>query len=128
MTSVVGRSVLTKAAMWGVVCLGVALIGCTGEGFEYLIRRPKTVRGCRRNIPVKRIKGRIFGGGLNLFGGGDDEKRNTGGGAGNRRQQLLWRASLDTISFMPVASADPFGGVIITDWYSPPEAPSDRSR
>jgi hypothetical protein len=38
----------------------------------------------------------------------------------------LWRASLDTISFMPVASADPFGGVIITDWYSPPESPSER--
>ena len=39
---------------------------------------------------------------------------------------FLWRASLDTISFMPVASADPFGGVIITDWYSPPETPSER--
>jgi hypothetical protein len=39
---------------------------------------------------------------------------------------FLWRASLDTISFMPVASADPFGGVIITDWYSPPETPNER--
>ena len=28
----------------------------------------------------------------------------------------LWRASLDTISFMPLAEVDPFGGVIITDW------------
>lgn len=35
----------------------------------------------------------------------------------------LWRASLDTISFMPLVSADPFGGVIITDWYSPPSIP-----
>ena len=39
---------------------------------------------------------------------------------------FLWRASLDTLSFMPVASADPFGGVIITDWYTPPESPEDR--
>jgi len=39
---------------------------------------------------------------------------------------FLWRASLDTISFMPVSSADPFGGVIITDWYSPSEAPNER--
>jgi hypothetical protein len=38
----------------------------------------------------------------------------------------LWRASLDTVSFMPIASADPFGGVIITDWYSPPESPTER--
>lgn len=38
----------------------------------------------------------------------------------------LWRASLDTTSFMPLTSADPFGGVIITDWYSPPETPQER--
>lgn len=38
----------------------------------------------------------------------------------------LWRASLDTISFMPLVSADPFGGVIITDWYSPPQTPNER--
>ena len=30
------------------------------------------------------------------------------------------------MSFMPLASADPFGGVIITDWYSPPESPDER--
>lgn len=39
---------------------------------------------------------------------------------------FLWRAALDTLSFMPMASADPFGGVIITDWYSPPAAPGTR--
>jgi hypothetical protein len=38
----------------------------------------------------------------------------------------LWRASLDTISFMPISSADPFGGVIITDWYSPAENSKER--
>ena len=38
----------------------------------------------------------------------------------------LWRASLDTLGFMPLASADPFGGVIITDWYAPPAAPAER--
>ena len=38
----------------------------------------------------------------------------------------LWRATLETLSFMPLASADPAGGVIITDWYSPPTAESER--
>ncbi|MEE2694665.1 MAG: DUF3576 domain-containing protein [Pseudomonadota bacterium] len=38
----------------------------------------------------------------------------------------LWRASLDILSFMPLTSADPFGGVVITDWYSPPSAPLTR--
>ena len=40
----------------------------------------------------------------------------------------LWRAALDTLSFMPLASADPFGGVIITDWYQPPRLPANGSR
>jgi hypothetical protein len=38
----------------------------------------------------------------------------------------LWRASLDTLAFMPLASADPYGGVIITDWYTFPEKPDER--
>lgn len=38
----------------------------------------------------------------------------------------LWRASLDTLAFMPLASADPYGGVILTDWYVNPEKPDER--
>jgi hypothetical protein len=38
----------------------------------------------------------------------------------------LWRATLDTLAFMPLASADPYGGVIITDWYTNPEKPDER--
>jgi hypothetical protein len=61
----------------------------------------------------------IFGpGGLNIFGGGDSAEADPGGG-GIGVNSYLWRASLDTISFMPLVSADPFGGVIITDWYAP---------
>jgi len=65
----------------------------------------------------------IFGkGGLNLFG--DDNAPEGGGNLGVN--SFLWRASLDTISFMPVNSADPFGGVIITDWHSASESPNER--
>jgi len=68
----------------------------------------------------------IFGdGGLDLFDLGGNRK-NSQGGPGIAVNSFLWRASLDAIAFMPLSSADPFGGVIITDWYSPPEAPSDR--
>jgi hypothetical protein len=38
----------------------------------------------------------------------------------------LWRATLDTVSFMPLSSADPFGGVILTDWHATPDAPGER--
>ncbi|MGE4280943.1 MAG: DUF3576 domain-containing protein, partial [Magnetospirillum sp.] len=36
------------------------------------------------------------------------------------------RASLDTLGFMPIATADAFGGTIITDWYSLAESPNER--
>ena len=39
---------------------------------------------------------------------------------------FLWRASLETLNFMPLDSVDPFGGVIVTEWYSNPEAPTER--
>lgn len=38
----------------------------------------------------------------------------------------LWRASLETLSFMPLTQADSAGGVIVTDWYSTPQNPSER--
>jgi len=40
----------------------------------------------------------------------------------------LWRASLDTLSFLPLASADPYGGVIITDWYANPDKKDERMK
>jgi len=40
----------------------------------------------------------------------------------------LWRASLDTVSFMPLISADANGGVIVTDWYANPSSPNERMK
>ncbi len=48
------------------------------------------------------------------------------GGSGIAVNSFLWRAALDTISFLPLAQADPFGGVITTDWYRPSDAPKER--
>ncbi|MGH6946790.1 MAG: DUF3576 domain-containing protein [Kiloniellales bacterium] len=64
-------------------------------------------------------------GGIQVLGN-RNERPEDSGGSGIGVNSFLWRASLDTISFMPLASADPFGGVIITDWYSPPESPDER--
>jgi hypothetical protein len=69
--------------------------------------------------------GGLFGGdGISLLGG--KPSGGQGGGAGIGVNGLLWRASLDTLSFMPLASADPFGGVIITDWYTSPDSTTER--
>lgn len=40
----------------------------------------------------------------------------------------LWRATLDTISFMPLLQTDSNGGVIVTDWYVNPSSPGERMK
>ena len=40
----------------------------------------------------------------------------------------LWQGALDTLSFMPLSSADPIGGTIITDWYSSTNNPDERCK
>ena len=58
------------------------------------------------------------------FGFGN--KGASGGGGGIGVNTHLWKATLDTLSFMPLLSADPFGGVIITDWHSNSEVSKEK--
>src|SRR5262245_16253262 len=106
------------------IVASVSLAGC-GMGGEarYPTERPKG-----STTPVYEEAPSIFGeGGLTIGGASDKPEDNTGAaGTGVGVNSFLWRASLDTVSFMPLVSADPFGGVIITDWYSPPQSPSER--
>jgi len=60
------------------------------------------------------------------FYGAFDGKKKPADPAGVSVNAFLWRAALDTVSFMPIATADPFGGTIITDWYQLPEGPAQR--
>ena len=41
---------------------------------------------------------------------------------------FLWKGALETISFMPLSSADQIGGTIITDWYSTSTNPNERCK
>ena len=66
------------------------------------------------------------GGGFSLFGGGKKSSSTNAGQPAIGVNGYLWRATLDTLSFMPLASADPYGGVVITDWYVNPEKPDER--
>lgn len=59
--------------------------------------------------------------GFNIFGDGS-----SGGGGLGAINQHLWRASLDTLAFLPLSTTDPFTGVIATDWASTPDAPEER--
>ncbi len=96
----------------------IALAACSGGEEDF----PN-----RRQGPAP-ATGSVFGGdgGITLFGSGDGDGDEDAAGGGIGVNSFLWRASLDTVAFMPMASADPFGGVIITDWHTPPETPNDR--
>ena len=54
------------------------------------------------------------GRGFRLF----DNDKNKGGTFDFASSNELWRATLDTIDFMPLVSANYRGGIIITDWYN----------
>ena len=63
--------------------------------------------------------------GFGLFGSGDTTQTL------NSEQELgvngfIWQATLDALSFMPMTSADPIGGIVITDWYQSKGAPKER--
>lgn len=97
---------------------GLALAACGEAKYEERVN-PNEINPNDPNRPT------VFGpGGMdNLFGtrrGGADS------GSGIGVNSFLWRASLDTVSFMPINSADAFGGVIITDWYIFPDSPGER--
>lgn len=105
----------------------IALAGCSGsDDVEY--NYPDASRRGSGDFYGDAPQGVFGSDGLSLFGGGQGDEDERGGGSGIAVNSFLWRASLDTVSFMPLASADPFGGVIITDWYTPPEVEGERTK
>ena len=57
---------------------------------------------------------------------GGPSKPKTNAQAGIGVNAYLWRATLDTLSFMPLLTADPWGGVVNYDWYINPQTPNER--
>lgn len=74
---------------------------------------------------------KLDGGGETLFGdltlGGSPKKDDSAGGVA-AVNLFLWRAALETLALGPLESADPFGGVIITDWFTLKEEPGSQYR
>lgn len=96
----------------------LALAACSGGEAKYPTGADRAATGS----DIYAEEPSIFGAkGLNIFGRSKEE-----GETGIGVNSYLWRASLDTVSFMPLASADPFGGVITTDWYTSSSMPNER--
>lgn len=97
--------------------LPLTIAACDSKPEQSFPTAPKD----QRSAPRGKLTG--DGGGFSLFGGGDDKAK---GGGIIGVNAFLWRATLDTLSFLPLTAADPFGGTVITDWYEDPHAPGER--
>jgi hypothetical protein len=116
------RSLSLRPVALGILMLAAVLALAACSSVE--TASPDLPRGDPR-FERERAQSSLFFGPDPLTLGGPREESG-GGGMGIGVNAYLWRASLDTIDFMPLASADPFGGVIITDWYAPPGAGQER--
>jgi hypothetical protein len=78
----------------------------------------------RRPAPGSRGQGLFGAEGGAIFGTSRRSEGEAASGIGVNA--YLWRATLDTVAFMPLSSADPFGGVVLTDWYQHPAVGGER--
>ena len=107
-------SILRTTALVAITGLCLSLGACAHS--------PDKVASANTTLPTPdQDKGPLGG----LFGG-HSKATSYNAQTGIGVNAYLWRASLDTISFMPLASADPWGGVIISDWYANPQKPDER--
>ena len=106
-----GRTVWPAAVILAVL----AAAGCSSKGSV-----PSGPTASRTGVDEEVRGGHGFLG----IGGGGNHRRNQAAEIGVN--SLLWRATLDTISFMPLTLTDSSGGVILTDWYADPKTPGER--
>jgi hypothetical protein len=119
---------MQSASAWRIIC-GAIAIGLTGCNSSPTVEVPQGYETSQQER-IRNQYGTVFGGNDTIFqrGTGRYARKDgaEGGGAGIGVNAYLWRAALETIAFLPLTQADPFGGVIITDWHSPPETPDER--
>jgi hypothetical protein len=89
---------------------------------------PLALAGCggHKNVTAVSDPGYVDPAGAGTGLNPDRDNKQTEAGATLAVNAYLWRGALETLGFMPLASADPYGGVIVTDWYSPPTTTGER--
>ena len=99
-------------------CLCLGLVACDlGGTASYPVARQRHQGAPRYTQPASAF-------GANGVQDSASATESTRVGVDNR----LWRAALETVSFMPLVSIDATSGVIITDWYAAPNAPNQRQK
>ena len=124
MLTICFRKLLSAPSLYaGLILLSLSLSACGSVKSEAKYPAPQDSAEAKKYGTIEQIGDKEDDSGFTLFDSG--HKR----GAGQSSigvNGYLWHAALDTINFMPIASADSNGGTILTDWYSPPSTPNER--
>ena len=106
-----------RQELWSKAQTSGEIINRSGTVFSSANNKDLAMRDAENRL---RTGGGLLGNdGLDVFGNENNKEGSVGfASIGMPINPYLWSASLDTLSFMPLSSADPFGGTIFTDWYS----------
>ena len=106
------KSMIKITRFYNILIFSILLIFLSScEALKYKKTGPGEVPINAQDRVAKNIE---EGRGFRLF----DTKKSKGGNFDFASSNALWRATLDTIDFMPLVSANYSGGIIISDWYS----------
>ena len=123
-----GKSEEEMEELWSKAQTRTEILDRSGTKFNSAIDMDLAMRDAETRLQTG---GGLFGkGGLSLQGiiNNDEENNNSTTSIAMPVNVFLWRGALETIDFMPLSSADPVGGIIITDWYSTSNNESERCK
>ena len=115
-----------KKEMWSKAQTTGAIIERSGTKFNSGINKQLALRDAETRL---QSGGGLFKDGLSLGDIGVGKKNNNVVGSyAMPINKYLWQGALETVNFMPLTSADPIGGTILTDWYSTANNENERCK
>ena len=120
------KNVEDSSELWENAQTSGEIIRRSGTVFDPALNKEVAMRDAENRL---RTGGGLFGKKAGIGGTfGNKESNNAVSSIGMPINPYLWKGSLETIGFMPLSSADPFGGIIITDWYSDGQTINERCK
>ncbi len=115
-----------KEEMWSKAQTTGAIIERSGTKFNSGINKQRALIDAENRLTSG--GGLLGDGGISTDNIFRKKENNSVGTMGMPINSFLWQGALDTVSFMPLNSADPIGGTILTDWYSTSNNENERCK